>query len=223
MPETIKKIKQNTRERILDENIPYLEIITTAEVFNDAVRYIMKICPEIGISYDDFLYTMKVKQPPYSQVELNQAELWANADQAKRDLIIEADPEFDTEKIQSIVKEFEDRALRLAGFPVNLANTLYVKGFDNKKPNWRVTEFREIIHDALHGSKEDDPDYEKNMRVIKNTEYFILTEIFFRIFIKPQEAMQNCFFFNLYIGLLKVNAPFLNTMMPESLNSQIEK
>lgn len=214
-----KRIEQADPIGILNEDLEYLRIDTTSEVFNLAVRYAMSICPQLGIKYDDFLYTMKVKESPYGRYWEDEAELWANANEEQRAVKQSLEPDLDIDKLERIIKENEERREKLSGLPVKLAMVLHVNGYhEDGKLGWEVTDLREIVRFALWGIKELDTKYDEHMLTIRCTEYHILTEIYFRVFLKPAKAYNNTFFFNLYIGLLRASVPLLNIMMPESLS-----
>ncbi len=196
---------QDLPEHIISEDIPRLKIVRKKNVTLKAIKYMMVILPKINVTFDDFLYSMKAKELPYSPELIKRASEWEILSQADRDLLVESDPEnYKPDELNNIIQEFSDRSLRMANLPIKLGTYFLENGFDeNDRPLQPVIEIYELIKTGTG----------LPMEVIEESDIYILSEVFIRIFFTPLEELKNSFFLNLILSVLKVNIPIFSHFM----------
>lgn len=196
---------QNLPEHIDFDELRTLKIIGHREVLEKCYRYFQKYSEQLDIKFTDILEVFGLNNNIPKDIVSKFQDFQKLSDEKKQEFLSN-DFDDSVKIIKNILQEKKESHERLEGFQIRLVK-FWLDSHIDGKPGEEVLEMIEILSLATGKS----PD------VIDKTDYMVLSEIFIRIFIKPKQALNNAFFLNLFLKILKTFMPSLNSTINELL------
>ena len=198
-----QRIKQTLPKGIIDDDLEYLKVIGTGEVINKTLKYMLRIAPLLEFSYDDLLEFIGLRDKTPENI-LTQAVDWSGFSEEEKAVKIEADPDLNVKELENIISMQEQRNKNLLMLPYQMAKVWGIYGYDEEGTiTWVLQELYDIISMATG----------VDFKIIKSTDYYIIAEIFIRIFLKPRESFRQGFFLRTILGILNEFTPIYTSMI----------
>lgn len=189
-------IEQKLPEAIEFENLKNLKVRGKPDTIIRLYKFFNRIGSKVGFTYSDLTVSLGISNPSDFPIERVKAYhvFMTMPDGIEKDKF-KAENKINDEFIKAYQEDKKARDERLKDLPVKISEYLLNEGTEED-----LTEVYEIVQKATG----------YDLKVVKETDYFILSEILIRIVIKPDSAVQQAFFLNLCLSLLRKFMALLN-------------